>query len=73
MGVFSFIERKLLAIGCFIGCVFLVSVGLPLAFPNTGLELPPVTFTTLIGDISLIIAVLLFFACIYYWQSTANE
>jgi hypothetical protein len=67
MGLGSFIVSKLLAIGCLIGCIALASVGLPMALPEYGLQLPPITFNTVVGDIALIIAFILFLAALYFF------
>ena len=69
MGLISFIGSKLLAIGCFLGCVLFATYGLPLYFSTTtGIptELPPLSPNTILGGISLIIAFILFLACFYF-------
>jgi len=70
MGLISFIGSKLLAIGCFFGCVLFATYGLPLYFSTTtGIptELPPLSTNTILGGISLIIAFISFLASLYYF------
>ena len=58
MGVISYISKKLLGIGCFIGTIFFVTEGVQLTFGNAyGFELSPITVGSVIGGICLVIGI----------------